>query len=62
MLMDQELLAVSLRHPPHRRHQPFHPYRSVWYVPDQDMDYTILEYLGLKGLNLIYKDNMDIIN
>jgi len=23
--------------------QPFHPYRSVWYVPDQGMDYTILD-------------------
>jgi len=23
--------------------EPFHPYRPVWYVPDQGMDYTILE-------------------
>jgi len=23
--------------------KPFHPYRPVWYVPDQGMDYTILD-------------------
>jgi len=23
--------------------QPFHPYRPVWYVPVQGMDYTILD-------------------
>jgi len=21
----------------------FHPYRPVWYIPDQGMDYTILD-------------------
>jgi len=23
--------------------EPFHPYRPVWYVPDQGMDYTIAD-------------------
>jgi len=22
---------------------PFHPYRPVWYVPDEGMDFTILD-------------------
>jgi len=27
---------------------PLHPYKSVWYVPDQGMGYTILDTLGWK--------------
>jgi len=26
----------------HTTPKPFQPYRPVWYVPDQGMDYTIL--------------------
>jgi len=27
----------------------FHPYRPVWYVPDQGMDYTMLYRVAGKG-------------
>jgi len=27
----------------------FHPYRSVWYIPNESKDYTILDTLGRKG-------------
>jgi len=34
----------------------FHPYRPVWYVPDQGMDYTILHTYRVERVNQILLD------
>jgi len=33
--------------------EPFHPYRPVWYVPDQGLGDAIIDILGLKWFTQI---------